>query len=294
MDLSVWACPVCLSRLSLDGDAVTCPAEGRSFRRIRDLVILVRPEQEEVVDRAQAFAAAWKKTRWAAPRELIPSLPFVGNSAWRQKAVSFRKLLEVLGPAKERKVVDIGAGNGWLSYRLSEAGFRCFATDASWDDDVGLGGASAFKDSSLRFERAVGTLDRWPIQSTCVDVAICNASLHYMSNVGHALAEAKRVLRPDGTFILMNSPVHADATSSSRAAGDFRKRIQNVGNDSLLSQYSHFVREDLEATMDEYFVDVRRHDPNYGFRFRVSRWIEGRILGMNLASFPIYVARSGS
>jgi SAM-dependent methyltransferase len=293
MDLGVWACPVCWSDLSESTNALVCRSEGRSFRQLGNLAVLVPPEQEVILDQWQQFAAAWKKTKWAVSRELVHRLPYVRRPGWKQKAQSLRKLLEVLGPAKSRKVVDAGAGTGWLSNRLSEVGFRCFATDVSWDADVGLGAISTFDEPQPVFERAVATLDNWPFRSASIDIAICNASLHYLSDPRHALAESLRVLRRGGTFVLMNSPVHSDARSATRASQDFRVRMQGLGGSpSLMAGYKHFVGEDLEKILGDYLAFVRRHDPCYGFVFDTGRRIKGRILRMNVASFPIYEGRS--
>ncbi len=42
------------------------------------------------------------------------------------------------------------------------------------------------------------------------------------------------------------------------------------------------------------FESVTRHDPDYGTRFRLVRRAKQVVLRMELASFPIYVARRES
>lgn len=291
MDLGVWACPVCLSDLSESWEGMVCRSEGRFFRQLDGLTLLVRPEQESALGEGQDFAIAWKRTEWAVPRELVSLLPHVRGPVWKQKARSLRKLIEVLGPARNRKVVDIGAGTGWLSYNLAAAGFQCFATDISSGPDVGLGAARAFDRSPYGFERAIATMDIWPFKSNSVDVAICNASLHYMSDTRLAVAEALRVLRHDGTFLVMNEPVHRDASSAIRASQEFKLRMRSLGARGPLVDYqTHFVEADLEKTLRGSFAIVVRHEPDYGFGFRSWRTIKGMALRMELASFPIYEA----
>lgn len=292
MDLDVWVCPVCLSELTEQGSEIACLTETRTFRRINDLPALIRPEQEDLLREAERYSSVWKKTQWAVPRDTILQLPYVRRRGWKQKAQSFRELREILGPPRERRVVDVGAGNGWLSYRLAQDGFRCFATDISPDSDVGLGGATQFDGTPAQFERAIGTLDHWPLRSGSIDIAICNASLHYVPDMRVAIAEAARVLQTGGVFVIMNTPVHRDPGSANRASRDFKKRLRSLGaNGDLIEGHQHFIASELESRLRDRFVLVQCHDPQRASWFHLTRALKGAILGMELASFPIYEAR---
>lgn len=241
---------------------------------------------------ADYLAAAWTRTKWAPMPHVLSRLPYIRGGAWRQKARSLDALLDLLGPASGRAVVDVGAGTGWLSYRLTRAGFVCYATDISGDDSVGLGAAKAYDATPFRFERAIATLTHWPFGSATVDIAICNATLHYLRDIRPAVEEAARVLRPGGTFIVMNEPVHRDVWSATRAASDFRSRMRVLGaSGRLVNAYRHFVVAELEQELERCFGEVVRHDPDYGLLFRLTRAAKGLALGMELASFPVYVAR---
>jgi SAM-dependent methyltransferase len=291
MDLDVWACPVCRSDLVPSPRGMVCRLANHSFSRRDGLDVLVRPEQEADLERATAFAEVWKKFPWSVPREGISRLPYVRQPGWRQKARSLEALRAILGPSAGRKVADVGAGTGWLSHRLTEAGFRCYATDLSADSQVGLGAATAFGSMPHSFQRAIATLECWPFQSASMDVAICNASLHYLKGVEVALTEAVRVLRPGGVFVEMNSPVHRDERSARRAARCFQERVAaSRVSRPFLTGHRHFVESDLEGSLRRTFSSVRRHDPAYGLWFHFARVLRSRILRMELASFPIYEA----
>ena len=292
MNLDVWVCPVCLSPLIPMGEGLRCSADGRTFPIREGLPVLLQPEEEPLLKDAEYFAAAWKRTTWAPMPHVLSRLPYIRGGAWKQKARSLDALLALLGPASGRVVVDVGAGSAWLSYRLTRAGFVCYATDISGDNAVGLGAAKAYDSAPFRFERAIATLTRWPLQDACVDIAICNATLHYLRDIRPAVAEAARVLRPGGTFIVMNEPVHRDEWSATRAASDFRSRMRVLGaSGRLVNAYRHFVVAELEQELERYFDEVVRNDPDYGLSFRLTRAAKGLALGMELASFPVYVAR---
>jgi len=291
MDLETWACPVCLSRLEETGDALRCASEGRIYRRRDGLAILLRPEEEGLLVDADSYAHAWKRDALAPPRSMQLELPYVASRYWRPKARSLEALLGILGPARGRRAVDMGAGTGWLSYRLAEAGFRCYATDLVSDPDVGLGAAAAY-DARRGFERAIASLSRWPFRTGSVDVAVCNASLHYLPDIRPAVSEAARVLRREGVFVVMNDPVNRDQKSAERASSDFRDRLGSAGaHGSLVDGHRHFVATDLETSLRAEFPRLQRHDPDYGLGFRATRALKQVLLRMELASFPIYVAR---
>lgn len=294
MDLDTWACPVCLGTLSETEEGLRCSAEDLFFRDFHDVPVLLRPEDERLFKDALDFGAAWKRSEWAPPPGAFLELPYLRKRGWSEKARSLDALLDILGPSGGRKVADLGAGTGWLSHRLTRAGFRCYATDLSPDPEVGLGAARALDATSHTFERAIASLMHWPVHSGSMDVAVCNASLHYLSDIRPAIAEAERVLRRDGTFVVMNEPVHHEKRSAELASVDFRDRMRRLGgHGTLLDGYRHFVVEELEADLRRSFRNLRRHDPDFGFWFRSTRAAKGVILGLELASFPIYVARRG-
>lgn len=291
MDLETWACPTCLSGLEETAEGLQCRSEGRVFPRRDGLPVLVRPEEEGLLADAESYATAWRRDPLAPPRGSQLDLPHVPSRYWRPKARSLADLLNILGPGNRRSVADIGAGTGWLSYRLAEAGFRCFATDISSDHEVGLGAAAVYDSTGHGFERAVASLTRWPFRSGALDVAICNASLHYLPDIRPAVVEAARALKPGGVFVVMNDPVNRDRRSAEHASRDFRERLGRAGaRGSLVEGHHHLVAGDLEADLRGSFPRIRRHDPDYGFAFRATRALKAGLLRMELASFPIYVA----
>ncbi|GEM_PF-4150907 len=292
MDLETWACPTCFSRLGPHEGGFRCVDGGHPFASRDGLPIFLRREDEALLLDAKAYAAAWKRDVLAPPKGSVLELPFVASPYWRPKARSLQALLEILGPARGRIVADMGAGTGWLSYRLSEAGFRCYATDIVADEDVGLGAARAYDRTGHPFERAVASLSRWPFRAGSMDIAVCNASLHYLADPRVAIAEAARVLTAAGSLLVMNDPVHSDRRSAERASSDFKDRMRaGGGSGRLVDEHRHFIAAELEADLRTKFPKVSRHDPDFGAGFRVSRALKSIVLRMELASFPIYVAR---
>jgi SAM-dependent methyltransferase len=134
---------------------------------------------------------------------------------WRVRACSFRcfvkRVLRPLARAAGRPltVLDLGAGNGWLSYRLHELGHRAIALDMRTDTVDGLGVARAYRSrSAARFHLVAADFERLPFGRGWADLAVFNASLHYAIDLPMALRQAVEVLRPEGRLVILDSPFY--------------------------------------------------------------------------------------
>lgn len=146
------------------------------------------------------------------------SLPYLQSGPfarqWAVRARTFDAFLKhVVRPmarvaARPLKVLDLGAGNGWLSYRLAVDGHGCTAIDIRDDMVDGLGAADGFP-GAAGFDRLVASFDALPLPADGADVAVFNAALHYATDLEAVLAEAARVVRPGGRIAILDSPFYA-------------------------------------------------------------------------------------
>lgn len=126
---------------------------------------------------------------------------------WQVRKQSFNNLCgHVLGPFGRvgLRVLDLGAGNGWLSNRLTGLGHHCVAVDLLDDAEDGLG-------ASRHYAVAVTCLqadfDDLPLAPAQFDLVVFNASLHYSPDVASTLRHACERLVEGGTLVVMDSPV---------------------------------------------------------------------------------------
>jgi SAM-dependent methyltransferase len=175
------------------------------------------------VGAAQAFANQYRTVRardgsWPVrPQDyrMLPCVPSEHPQAaeWRIRRASYAHLQRELLPDVWRdtlRIVDIGAGCGWLSHRLTALGHRVSAVDRLDDEVDGLG---ACRHYPVSFAAVHADFDALPFAPAQFDLAVFNASLHYSPDPAATLAEALSVLVPGGTVAVMDSPmfVHADA-----------------------------------------------------------------------------------
>ena len=108
------------------------------------------------------------------------------------------------------RTVDLGAGNGWLSYRLACEGHGGTAIDIRDDHVDGLGAARPLL-AETGVACHVGNFDVLPLDDGSADLAVFNASLHYATDLAATLAEAARVVRRGGRIAVLDSPFYRSA-----------------------------------------------------------------------------------
>ena len=113
----------------------------------------------------------------------------------RPESTDLQVLTELADPAG-RDVVDIGCGQGGLVRELAALGSRVVGIEISEQQLE----TARERDGDSGAEYRVGTAQALPLADGSVDVAVFMRTLHHVpgEQLGAALREARRVLRPDG------------------------------------------------------------------------------------------------
>jgi ubiquinone/menaquinone biosynthesis C-methylase UbiE len=122
---------------------------------------------------------------------------------WAMRARTYRGFEKCLPPGA-LDILDLGAGCGWLSYRLKLLGHFPVAVDILDDDHDGLRAARHYP----YFHRVEAEFDRLPFPDRSFDAAVFNASLHYSPDYVKTLTETKRCVRPSGRIFVLDSPIY--------------------------------------------------------------------------------------
>jgi SAM-dependent methyltransferase len=216
----------------------------------------------------------------------LHELPYlVGGPFARQWTVRARTydsfVARVLTPvARSRggavRVLDLGAGNGWLSWRASRAGHTALALDIRDDDIDGLrAGDSYLADRNASFYRIAASFETLPVADGCIDVVVYNASLHYALDLVATLREARRVVRAGGYIAILDSPFYeqpADgeamlAEKRRHAAARFGERAATLMSRPSIEYLTH---ERLDSASEGLSLEWHRH------RVRYPLWYEMR------------------
>jgi SAM-dependent methyltransferase len=165
-------------------------------------------EQFQAVRRADGHGQLSSAAYRALP-EVPADDPLAGE--WRIRRESYqivcRRLRQL--PRGALRILDVGAGNGWLCNCFARAGHRPVAVDLNVDPVDGL---LASRACVHRFPLIQAHFDALPFEPGQFDVVIMNASLHYASDPLRTLCEASRQLGPGGALVVMDSPMFSNLT----------------------------------------------------------------------------------
>jgi SAM-dependent methyltransferase len=139
----------------------------------------------------------------------LPTVPAGDPHAaeWRVRRQSYAHLrYHGLRPMMRSpiRVLDLGAGNAWLSHKLASLGHRVIAVDLQDDEMDGLG---ACRHYDVPFMAVRADFDALPFAPGQFDLAVFEGSLHYSPDPVATLVKAGRMLAPGGVLAVMDSPM---------------------------------------------------------------------------------------
>jgi SAM-dependent methyltransferase len=218
---------------------------------------------------------------------------------WKIRCRSFRYIEREILPELERRcnrplvILDLGAGNGWLSYRLALRGHFPIAADLLTNEFDGLAAASHYAARLPQlFPRFRAELDRLPFGNAQCDCVIFNASFHYSENYSRTVGEAIRCLRSSGVVVIADSAWYSNAGWGEKMVQE-RRRVfsERFGfpSDGLAS-LEYLTDERLSGLAAEFGIRWTVHRPWYGFRWAMRPWVAKSKGLREPAAFRIYTA----
>jgi len=248
---------------------------------------------------ANAYAAHRASEGRGRSTDELLLLPYVDTGPfadqWRVRARTYdafvrrilRPLVSSLGRAP--RLLDVGAGCGWLARRAALAGCESIALDIRADTVDGLGAARAYADDhAAPFGRVIATFDALPMKSATADVVVFNASLHYSTDLARTLGEARRVLQAGGRIALLDSPFYRTTVAGEAMASEKRRtaaeRFGPLAEALMrLSCIEYLTSERLTSASAALGLEWRRHRVRYPLSYEL-RPIAARLRGRRIPS----------
>lgn len=293
-------CPCCGGAIP-DRD---CPDCGFSILFDGGIAHALSPESQA---RLSGFIGEYQRIREAEGRgsehpEFYLGLPWRGGARsdpgqWHVRARSHEYLMRHLLPravAPRGMILDLGAGNCWMSHRLALAGYRPWAVDLLTNDSDGMGAARHYQARlPALFPRFQASFDRLPFADGQFDAAVFNASFHYSEDGLGALRESLRCLKPGGMLVISDTPWYRSGEDGRRMLAErnaaFLCRHGMVG--AALPMLGFLTNARLREMQAALSIRWQVYRPWYGLAWALRPAVAGLRRRRPPSRFRLYVAR---
>jgi ArsR family transcriptional regulator len=127
---------------------------------------------------------------------------YVPGRSWKALSEALLKILNY------DTVADLGAGEGTLAQLLAQRARKVIAVDHS--PKMVEFGTRLAKDHGLpNLEYRLGDIEEIPIEDRAVDLVIFSQALHHATHPPKALEEARRIVKPGGTLVILDLLQHS-------------------------------------------------------------------------------------
>ncbi len=220
------------------------------------------------------------------------------RSQWAIRARTFRYIERRILPRiasrvhNRLRILDLGAGNCWMSYRLALKGHLPTAVDLLTNDQDGLGAAFHYK-SRLPglFRRFQAEIDRLPFADGQFDLIIFNASFHYSQGYTRTLAEALRCAVPGGMILIADTAWYRSHESGQQMLRERKAAFlarYGTASDSVHS-LEYLTNTRLRRLEKSFCSQWEVHTPYYGIRWALRPLIAKLGRKREPARFRIYL-----
>ena len=280
-----------------------CLECGLQLRDIGGILHALPPER--VVHYAR-FIEEYERIRNAEGRgsegdDFYLGLPYNDSSGrnshqWCIRAHTFDCLIQkILKPRlpSGAQILDLGAGNCWMSYRLALAGFRPVAVDLLTNSRDGLGAAEHYRNYLPEFfPRFRAEVAQLPFQNGQFDAVVFNASLHYADDYEAAVREALRCVKKHGLIVISDTPWYSNDMNGKRMVSERQSNfLRCYGTASASIESLEYLTDERLRTLESRLsIHWSIYFPSYGLSWAMRPFMSKLRNRREPARFRIYVA----
>lgn len=170
------------------------------------------------------------------------------TSTVHAKGASLARLVELVGPRQDWIALDVATGAGHTAAVFAPHVAKVVASDLTPEMLDQVKKLAAEKGLS-NMEPAIADAEKLPFPDATFDLVTCRIAPHHFPSIEKFLSEARRVLKPGGTFAL----------------------VDNVSPDSETTP--GFAEVELVAAADGYNAFEKLRDPSHGRALPTAEWL---------------------
>jgi ubiquinone/menaquinone biosynthesis C-methylase UbiE len=138
-------------------------------------------------------------------------------------AAEGKKIIELIGKVRGKKILDAGCGSGRYSIQLAKKGAEVHGIDIS----KGMLRAARKNGKRLGIKYQIASMLRIPYSDNVFDVVISNLAIDHVNDYKKALSEMLRVCKPNGFIVI--STMHPDLMAKKKLIVPFGQGKIKVG-----------------------------------------------------------------
>ncbi len=183
-------------------------------------------------------------------------------------------LKEIIGAnSPPLTILDLGAGNGWLSESLAQLGHQLVAVDLLTTPQ-----------DKASFIPIQAEFDGLPFIDNQFDLVIFNAAFHFSEGYINTLIESMRILKADGRIIIMNSP-HFQEKDDGVLMVNANPPVPGISPEAFLTPAW------LDSLAELLFLEWRTIYPNFGLGYKLRQTIARLRTGRTQPQYPILIGK---
>lgn len=299
-----FVCPSCLDPVSRESAGWRCRREGLEFPDVDCIPDFILPERRPAIQNfLHSYLQVRKAEGWGdLTVEYYRDLPYHDRTGrqsriWQLRARTFDTFLNHLVSSTTHRVLrilDLGAGNCWLSARLAECGHAPVAVDINLDPVDGLGVCRTVSSDGYASVLPVrAEYDALPFAPGSFDIVVFNASLHYSRDILKTVHYTMRLLTAGGLLYILDSPLYSDVESGRSMVRERRDSVRRRHNVQIAEENegNFLTQETVNRLGETYRLEVLL--PRYGVRWRMRPFISRLLRRREPATFCIIVLHKG-
>ena len=201
---------------------------------------------------------------------------------WEMRKNTVELLCSFLNTGNNTNILELGCGNGWLSYNLARS-LNADLCGVDINEKELLQGARVFSDQKNLCLAYANIFDS-VFQPKKFDAIILGSSIQYFRNLKDLFATLFDLIKSSGTIFIADSPFYATQEKADAARNRSHEYFEALGFPEMASQYFHHTFNDLKNF--NYRIVYHPHS--------IAAVIKRKVLQIPLSVFPVIAVKNNT